>query len=508
LRAIIWLKTMDATVSPPPGSVQLDDATKRTIVFGVLLAMLLAALDQTIVATALPTIGRDLGDLRNLSWIVTAYLLSSTAVTPLYGKVSDIYGRRTTLLTAIGIFIVGSIACALAPSMLALIIARFVQGLGGGGLISLAHTIIGDAMSPKERGRYMGYFGAVFALSSMAGPVLGGVLSQAFHWSLIFWINIPLGLLAFAMTANALRKLPRHERPHKIDAIGALLLVLASVLLLLALSWGGVTYAWNSPVILGIIAGSAVAWVLFVIRLLTAPEPFLPLGVLGNKVVAYATLAGFFGIGTMVGMSIYLPLYFQSVLHLSAGGSGVALIPLSIGTVIGAQLSGQLMTRVKFYKLPPLIGLGVAAITTGVLAFVAGTMSLAGIEILLTIIGLGLGTLFPVTIVAVQNAVLPHHMGSATATVNFMRSLGSAIIVATFGAIFLGGVGAITGSGGGTSVEERVAAAAASGMSLAGAFQGVFIAATIGIAVAFLFFLLMEQRPIRGHGPVSTAVEL
>ncbi|MCX5495461.1 MDR family MFS transporter [Kaistia dalseonensis] len=499
---------MDATLSPPQARAELDDATKRTIVFGVLLAMLLAALDQTIVATALPTIGRDLGDLQNLSWIVTAYLLSSTAVTPLYGKVSDIYGRRTTLLTAIGIFILGSIACALAPSMLALIIARFVQGLGGGGLISLAHTIIGDAMSPKERARYMGYFGAVFALSSMAGPVLGGVLSQAFHWSLIFWINIPLGLLAFAMTANALRKLPRHERPHRIDAIGALLLVLASVLLLLALSWGGVTYAWDSPTILGIIAASIVAWVLFVIRLLTAPEPFLPLGVLGDKVVAYATLAGFFGIGTMVGLSIYLPLFFQSVLHLTAGASGVALIPLSICTVIGAQFSGRVMARVEHYKRTPLIGLGVAAVTTGILAVVSHSASLIEIEVLLSIIGLGLGTLFPVTIVAVQNAVPPHHMGSATATVNFMRSLGSAIIVATFGAIFLGGVGAIAGASG-TSVEEKIASATAAGVSLGGAFSGVFTAAAIGILAAFVLLLLMEQRPIRGQAPAtSSALEL
>jgi len=495
---------MDASASPSPGPTRLDDATVRTIVIGVLLAMLLAALDQTIVATALPTIGRELGDLQNLSWVVTAYLLSSTAVTPLYGKVSDIYGRRTTLLTAITIFMIGSVACALAPTMLFLIVARFLQGLGGGGLISLAHTIIGDAMSPKERARYMGYFGAVFALSSVAGPVLGGVLSQIWHWSLIFWINIPLGAMAFAMTASALRKLPRHERPHKIDFIGAILLVAAAVLLLLALSWGGVTYSWSSTTILGLIAGSVVAWVLFVVRLLTAPEPFLPLGVLRDRVVAFATLAGFFGIGTMVGLSIYLPLFFQAVKHLSAGASGVALIPLSIGTVIGAQVSGRIMVRTASYKLMPMIGLFISAILTASLAFLADPLGLIEIEILLTIIGLGLGTLFPVTIVAVQSAVAPHHLGSATATVNFMRALGSAILVAAFGAIFLAGVDSLAATGG-TSVEEKIVSAAESGVSLGSAFSGVFIAAAIGIAISLLFFALMEQRPIRGHEPAHGA---
>lgn len=497
---------MDATATPSPGPVKLDDATIRTIVIGVLLAMLLAALDQTIVATALPTIGRDLGDLQNIAWVVTAYLLSSTAVTPLYGKVSDIYGRRTTLLTAITIFMIGSVACALAPTMLTLIIARFLQGLGGGGLISLAHTIIGDAMSPKERARYMGYFGAVFALSSVAGPVLGGVLSQLWHWSLIFWINIPLGAMAFAMTASALRKLPRYERPHKIDVIGALLLVAAAVLLLLALSWGGVTYAWSSGTILGIFGASAVAWVLFVVRLLTAPEPFLPLGVLRDRVVAFATLAGFFGIGTMVSLSIYLPLFFQSVLHLSAGASGVALIPMSIGTVIGAQTSGRVMARVASYKRLPIAGLIISALTTAALALFADRLSLVPLEILLAIIGLGLGSLFPVTIVAVQSAVAPHHMGSATATVNFMRALGSAILVAAFGAVFLAGVDRLA-SAGGTSVEEKVAKATEAGISLGGAFSGVFAAAAVGIVIALIFFTLMEERPIRGHGPAPTSVE-
>jgi EmrB/QacA subfamily drug resistance transporter len=497
---------MDASVSARPGPPPLDHATIRSIIIGVMLSMFLAALDQTIIATALPTIGRELGDLQNIAWVVTAYLLSSTAVTPLYGKLSDIHGRRTVMLIAITIFIIGSIACALAPTMTSLILARFLQGLGGGGLISLANTIIGDAVSPKERAKYMGYFGSVFALSSIAGPVLGGVLSEAFHWSVIFWINIPLGLIAFLMTFNALKKLPRNDRPHRLDIIGALLLVLASVLLLLAISWGGVSYPWMSLQILGLVAGSAAAWVLFALRVLTAPEPFLPVGVLRDQVVATATLSGFFGIGTMVGLSIYMPLFFQSVKHLSAAESGFALIPLSIGTVFGAQFSGRVMARVQHYKRAPIIGLLVAIVLTSVLAAFAGDLDMITIQILLAVLGAGLGTLFPVTLVVAQNAVALHHLGTATAAVNFMRSLGSAILVAAFGAILLAGLGTISDQAG-TSVEAKIASAAESGISLAGAFTGVFIAAAVCAAIALIMLLIMEERPLRG-GRVSAPTSL
>ena len=199
----------------------LDHAAIRSIVIGIMLAMFLGALDQTIVATALPTIGRRFGEVENLSWVVTAYLLTATASTPLYGKLSDIHGRRAMMLIAIGIFAVGSVACALAPSLAALVLARALQGLGGGGLLSLSQVIIGDIVAPKERGRYQGYFGFVFAIASVGGPVLGGVLAEHLHWSLIFWINLPIGALALGMTYRALARLPRHERPHRLDVLGA-----------------------------------------------------------------------------------------------------------------------------------------------------------------------------------------------------------------------------------------------------------------------------------------------
>ena len=230
---------------------------------GIMLAMFLSALEQTIVAPALPTIGRTLGDVENLSWVVTAYLLANTAATPLFGKLSDIYGRRRMMLVAIVIFIVGSVACALAPNMPALIAARALQGIGGGGILPIAHTMIGDMVTPRERPRYQSYTSIMFMAASIIGPVLGGVLTDYVHWTMIFWINLPMGLLALWMTDRALRKLPRHDRPHKLDVLGALLMVCAAMALMLAMTWGGTRYGWASAPILGLLAGSVVLWVLF-----------------------------------------------------------------------------------------------------------------------------------------------------------------------------------------------------------------------------------------------------
>ena len=316
---------MDA--DPHTAATPLNHATIRSIVIGIMLAMFLAALDQTIVATAMPTIGRELRDLEHLPWVASAYLLSATAVTPLYGKLSDIHGRRSILLLGIGIFIVGSVACALASSMLVLILARGLQGLGGGGLISLAQTIIADVVAPRERARYQGWIASVFVTSSVAGPVLGGFFAEHLHWSMIFWINLPLGLFAFWMTSSALRHLPRHERPHRLDLIGALLIVLASVSLMLALTWGGTRYPWSSAPIVLLVMGAAVASVLFVARLLTAAEPLLPLAILLNPVVSRGTAAASFIMGTFIGLSIYLPAYLELMLGLTASGTGLALIP-------------------------------------------------------------------------------------------------------------------------------------------------------------------------------------
>ncbi|HET9412527.1 MAG TPA: MFS transporter, partial [Pseudolabrys sp.] len=332
----------------------------RAIVLGIMLAMFLGALDQTIVATALPTIGRHFGNLEDLSWVVTAYLLTGTAVTPLYGKLADIHGRRVVMLTAIVIFVTGSVACALAPTMSALVLARAFQGLGGGGLMALAQTIIADIVSPRERGRYQGYIGAVFATSSVGGPVLGGFLTEHIDWSLIFWINLPLGLCALGMTSNVLRRVPYQPRKHRLDVVGALLMMAASIALLFALTWGGRRFEWISLQIGGLLFGSAALWGLFSWRLMAVSEPFLPLSVLANPVVRCATLAGACIMGTLVGMTIFVPLYFEVVLHLSASESGMALIPLMGATVTFSTITGRMMTHVVHYKRMALVGLSLA----------------------------------------------------------------------------------------------------------------------------------------------------
>jgi EmrB/QacA subfamily drug resistance transporter len=491
---------MDTMDQSPPAQFQsghtaaLTHTEILTIISGVMLAMFLAALDQTIIATALPTIGHELGDLEHLSWIVTVYLLTSTAVTPLYGKLSDAYGRRVIMLVGIVIFIIGSIACALAPSMVFLILARGLQGIGGGGLIAVAQTIIADIVPPKERGRYQVYFAGVFMSSSLIGPVLGGFLAEKLHWSVIFWINIPLGLIALAIAYHSLKRLPRFECPHRLDLLGAALLVTATVVLLLALSWGGIRYPWGSLPILGLIACSGVLWVLFAVRMRLTPEPLIPSGVLHNPVVRMATLSACFGMGTYIGLTIYLPVYFEAVRGLSASLSGLALIPLMAGTVVGATLSGQTMARVKHYKRLPTGGLLVAIAAMGLLFLYGESLSMTAVEVILGIISIGLGTLLPVTMVTTQNAVAPHQMGTATGTANFFRSLGGAFIVAIFGAIVLSGSG-ITGA---ASFEAMGEAAARSGINLADVFSYVFLAAMVGFGLALAFLLALEEKPLRG----------
>lgn len=464
----------------------------QSIIGGIIVAMFLAALDQTIIATALPTIGRELGDFEHMPWVVTAYLLAATAVTPLYGKFSDTHGRRITLLIGIATFVAGSLACALAPTMLVLILARLLQGLGGGGLISLAQTIIADVVAPRERGRYQVHIASVFVTSSLLGPILGGFIAEHLHWSVIFWINLPLGALAFVMTNSALKRLPRHDRRHRLDVLGAALLMGATVSLLLALNWGGIRYPWISPQILGLVAASMVIWALFALRLRAAREPLIPPAVLANPVVRMGMLSACFGMGTFIGLTIYMPIYFETVLGLSASNSGLALIPLMIGTVIGATVSGRLMPNVTHYKRIPMVGLVVAIGATAVLIAFARNLSLVGTEAVLACISLGLGTLLPVTTVAIQNAVVPHQLGTATAVANFFRQLGGALIVAVYGAIILAGS---AGMGHGVALESL--AGAVRGVNLGGVFRWVFVAALGGFALAFAFLLGMEERPLR-----------
>jgi EmrB/QacA subfamily drug resistance transporter len=485
---------MDKRVETPEAHGALSHADIRAIMLGIMLAMFLAALDQTIVATAMPTIGRELGDVAHLPWVVTSYLLASTAVTPLYGKLADIHGRRVALLGGIAIFVLGSLACALAPTLWLLVAARFVQGLGGGGLIAMAQTIIADMVPPKERGRYQVYIASVFFSSSLLGPVLGGVISEALHWSVIFWINLPLGLGAYWMTDRALKRLPRHERPHQLDLLGAGLMTGATMTLLLALSWGGTHYPWASPPILGLAGLSLALWLGFAWRLRTAAEPLIPLAILANRVVRDGTIAAGFGMGTFIGLTIYLPLYFETVAGLSAANSGMGLIPLTCGTVLGATASGRAMTRLKHYKRVPVAGLALALLGTLVLILFAGRLPLVPFALLLGLISICFGTLLPVATVSIQNAVAPHQLGTATGTANFFRQIGGALIVAVFGAIVLGGLGA---SGAGLSAET-LKAGAVERETMVRLFQYVFAATFAGFALALLFLVRMKELPLRG----------
>ncbi len=473
---------------------RLNHRQIKSIVIGLMMAMLLAALDQTIVATALPTIGRDLGNAENLPWVVTAYLLASTVVTPLYGKLSDIHGRRIVLLFAIVAFVIGSLACALAPTMLALALARGLQGIGGGGLISLAQTIIGDIMAPRERARYQVFIAGVFVLASLAGPLLGGFLAQHLHWSLIFWINLPIGLAAFVMTNDKLRLLPRHERPHRLDYWGAACLVVASTGLLLALSWGGVRYPWFSSPLLLLLSGSALFWVLFFVRLRSAPEPLIPMTVLRDQVVYTATLSACFAMGSFIGLTIYVPVFLEGVLGLSASQSGVALVPLMLGTVSGATLSGRSMMYVRRYKTVPLVMMGVSVLSCTILGVIGHRLSFWQLELVFLFISLGLGTILPLSTIVIQNAVPLHQLGTATASMNFFRSLGGALIVAIFGTIVLGG-----GHGGGGQHDMQSLIAGHDAVHLSHVFRYVFFAADVGLLLAWFFLALIEERPLRTH---------
>ncbi len=489
-----------AEQAPPP----LSHADIRTILIGIMLALFLAALDQTIVATAMPTIGRELNDVSHLPWVVTAYLLASTAVTPLYGKLADIHGRRVALLLGLTIFILGSIACAAAPTIWLLIAGRFVQGLGGGGLIALVQTVVGDMVPPRERGRYQVYIASMFFAASLLGPVLGGVIAEQLHWSVIFWINLPLGLAALAMTNSALKRLPRYERRHKLDFLGALLMTSGTMMLLLALSWGGVYYPWTSPQVLGLVAAALVLWALFTWRLRTAEEPLIPLDVLANPVVRAGTIAGGFGVGTFIGLTIYLPLYFETVAGFSASRSGLGLLPLTCATVLGASFSARIIARVTHYKRAPMIGLCVAVVGTAILSIYSGRLPLPLFAAILAMISLGLGTLLPIVTISIQNAVQPHQLGTATGIANFFRQIGGALIVAALGAIVLGG---LSGGQGAALSPEALKLGNVDRETMVVLFRYVFAAAGLGFLLALIFLIRMEELPLRARLPAAAAPE-
>ena len=493
----------DAAPHTQQNSAPLDHAAIRAIMLGIMLAMFLSALEQTIVAPALATIGRTLGDVENLSWVVTAYLLANTVATPLFGKLSDIHGRRRMMLVAIVIFIVGSVACALAPNMPALIASRALQGVGGGGILPIAHTIIGDMVTPRERPRYQSYTSIMFMAASIIGPVVGGVLTDYVHWTMIFWINLPMGLLALWMTDRALKQLPRHDRPHKLDVLGALLMVCAALALMLAMTWGGQTrggthYGWISAPILSLLVGAMVLWLLFAWRVARAPEPFIPLSVLRAPILAATAAAGFFSVGVIIGLTIFMPVYFELVLGFSPSGSGTALIVFLAAATIGSFFAGRLMIQLTHYKLVPAGGLVLGIVMMVAFAWKPGGLSLFEVCVLLTIGGAGLGVMYPVTTTIVQNSVAPHQLGTATGALNFARQLGGAIIVAAFATIVLGG---IDSGGHGLTLDMLRGGTKLAGADFALLFRWLFAAGAAFLAAGLVAVLLIEERPLRGPPP-------
>jgi MFS family permease len=433
-----------------------------------------------------------------MSWVVTANLLCATAATPLYGKLSDIHGRRAMMLIAIGVYAAGSLACALAPSMLTLILARALQGLGGGGLMPLVQTIIGDVASPRDRPRYQSYTSSIFIVSTVGGPILGGFIAEHVHWSWIFWFNLPLCGLAFLFTHNVLQRLPRHDRPHKLDVLGALLMVGAAIALMLALTWGGRRYAWTSPQILALLVASITLWAFFAGRVMTAEEPFIPLSVLRDGAMRVGTAAGFFAVGLVIALTIVLPLYAQLALGLSVSESAWAIIALQGGATVTSIVGGRLLVRFTHYKRVPLVGLLLSMAALVPLALAPTGFSPAAALGLIALVGLGLGPTFPFTVVVVQNAVTLHQLGVATGTMNFFRALGSTFIVSGFGAIVLAGAPVIRGSSAG---------AVLAGTDAAEAFRWVFAAAFLCLAVALACILALEERVLRGSARSATRVE-
>jgi EmrB/QacA subfamily drug resistance transporter len=465
----------------------------RTIFFGLMLTAFLAALNQTIIATALPTIGRHFADFESLSWVVTAYLLTSTAVAPLYGKLSDIYGRRAMLLTTVGLFVAGSVLCAAAPNMLLLILGRGLQGIGGGGILPLCQSVIADVVAPRERGRYQAYMGVVWVTSGVFGPVLGGLLAEFWHWSLIFWLNVPLGLGAALLINVYLARIPRHERKHKLDVLGAALMMSSAIPLLLALTWGGTQYPWTSPPILILLAASFLLSLAFGLRLRLAPEPFLPLTVLGHPVMRWGTASGSLAMGVSIGLTIFVPLYFEVVHKLSATESGIALIPLAL-TTPGSLLSGQAMLYWRHYKRAPLIGLVCALVALAFLVW-RPDLPLTYVTVILSVVGTAIGLVYPVTTVSIQNAVPYYQVGIAMGALNFFRALASAFAVAVMGAILLAGLGVTPHRGAAVSVVTSTMSA--SGADVAEVFRWVFASAWIFLALSLVALILMEELPLR-----------
>ena len=424
----------DSAAPAAPTTSLLTGRKLRLVLAALMLTTFLSALDQTIVATALPTMVGELGGLEHLAWVVTAYLLAATATTPLWGKLSDLYGRKIMLQSAVVIFLVGSALAGLSQTMGQLIAFRGIQGIGGGGLMVLAMAVIADVIPPSERGRYQGLFGAVFGVASVLGPLVGGFFVEQSTWRWIFYINIPLGI-AVLVILGAVLQLPRRTTQHAIDWLGAMLAVSAIISLLLALQWGGREYAWTSPIIVGLGTTALILAVLFVLHERRHPEPIVPMTLFANKVFRMSAIIGFLIGIAMFGAIVYLPVYLQVARGATPTQAGLQLLPLMAGLLITSVASGRVISRIGRYRMFPIAGTLTAALGMWLLSGVAVDSPYWRVAIGMLVLGFGLGMVMQVIILAVQNAVSPREIGVATSSATFFRQVGGSFGTAIFGAI-------------------------------------------------------------------------
>ena len=501
-----------ATLEPtPPG--ELGHRQILIAFSGLVLVMLLASLDSTIVSTALPTIVSELGGLEHLAWVVTGYLLAQTIVTPIYGKVGDLYGRKIVLQSAIVLFLIGSALCGLSQNMTQLIVFRAIQGLGGGGLIVTTQAVVGDIVPPRERGRYQGIFGAVFGLSSIAGPLLGGYFTTQLSWRWIFYINLPVGIAALVVLAATLPSLSRRV-VRTIDYAGAGLLavVLSSIILLADL--GGTTYPWSSPLSIGLVAVALVALLLFALIERKAAEPVLPLRLFRQQTFVITSAVGLIVGFALFGSVTYFPLYLQVVKGVSPTSSGIQMVPMMGGMLVTSIMSGQLISRTGRYKIFPLLGTAVMTLGLFSLSRLSPQSSEATASLLMLVLGIGLGMVMQVLVIAVQNDVDYRDLGVATSGATLFRLIGGSLGTAILGAIFAARLasnlarllpaGAVVGRGGAThnmSVQGLLRLPASARFAYAEAFTEslgtVFLVATIVCAIGFVLGWLLPEKPLR-----------
>jgi EmrB/QacA subfamily drug resistance transporter len=445
----------------------------------LILAMLPAVLDQTILATGLPTIAADLGRLTDVSWVVTAYVVAATASTPLWGKLADRHGHKRLLQAALLTFLAGSAACGAAGDVTQLIVTRAIQGLGAGGLMTLAMVAVGDLVAPRERGRYQGYIAAAFAVATVVGPLAGGLIVDHASWRWVFYVNLPIGLAALVGLGAALPAGEPEPSDRPLDLAGAALLAAATATLLLTCLWGGDRYAWDSAPILGLIAATLTAAGGLVVRERRVADPIVPIRLLASRPVAVASAALFLGTAALFAVTVFVPLFLQVATGATPTGAGLLMVPMMLGITASTTVSGRAIARTGRYKRFPVAGLGVMAAALALMAAVAGERSQVAVAVALALFGLGFGLVSQVLVVAVQNAVERSQLGIATATTSFFRALGGAVGAAVLGAVFAAG-----GSGTGPA-------------DVASAVQVVFVVAAPLAALAVLVVVRLPEVPLR-----------